>query len=142
VDGEKLECLVAGHRERAVRNVSNVDPGGARLEHDRLAVGRDGGGAAYDLNRLSAGVRVPRFAILNPSDRRLLGSVSLITYVGSNVAMLPQLSLRSMARSPSIAKQGTQTSRKIIRDSIAIKIGRRVSRLPTNPIADSSATIH
>jgi hypothetical protein len=89
MDGEKLERLVAGHRERAVRNVSNVDPGGARLEHDRLAVGRDGGGAAYDLNRLSAGVRVPRFAILNPSDRRLLGSVSLITYVGSNVAMLP-----------------------------------------------------
>src|ERR1700688_3573839 len=84
MDGEKLECFVAGHRERAVRNVANVDFGGARLEHDRLAVGRDGGGAAYDVNGLFAGMR---------------GSVSLITYVGSNVAMLP----RSKPLSRSIA---------------------------------------
>ena len=90
VDGEKLERLVAGHRERAVRNVANVDLGGAGLEHDRLAVRRDGGGAAYDVNRLFAGVRVPRFAILNPSDRRLSGSVSVITYVGGHVAMFPR----------------------------------------------------
>jgi hypothetical protein len=58
MDGEKLERLVAGHRERAVRNVTNVDPGGARLERDRLALRRDGGGAAYDINGLFAGMRV------------------------------------------------------------------------------------
>jgi hypothetical protein len=116
MDGEKLERFVAGNRKRPVRNVTNVDLGGARLERDRLALRRDGGGAAYGVNglfglvplawwsapglwpktsspaqqaqsNLSASSPEPRFAIL---DRKRLGSVSNITYALSNVAMFPQ----------------------------------------------------
>jgi hypothetical protein len=55
MDGEKLERFVAGHRERPLRNVTNVGHGGARLEGDRLALRRDGGGAAYDVTASSPG---------------------------------------------------------------------------------------
>ena len=110
-DGEKVERFAAGNRERPVRNVTNVGHGGASLERDRLAFGRDGGGAAYDVNGLFAGVSSvrlvaktsspaqqaqsnlsasspePQFAIL---DRKRLGNVSDITYAVSDVAMFPR----------------------------------------------------
>ena len=69
MDGEKPERFVAGNRERAVRNVTNLDLGKTPSKQKPE----------------------PRFAILiNPRDPKLLGSVTDITYVDSNKAMFPR----------------------------------------------------